>query len=89
VLVVTMTAGTAVIMWLGELITDRGVGNGMSGADLHLDHQLDPRQAIRLYQTENGLLAVIAIALLALSSSRSWSTSSRRSAASRCSTPSG
>jgi len=29
-LVITMTAGTAVIMWLGELITDRGVGNGMS-----------------------------------------------------------
>ncbi|MGH3498572.1 MAG: preprotein translocase subunit SecY [Nocardioidaceae bacterium] len=30
VLVTTMTAGTAVIMWLGELITDRGIGNGMS-----------------------------------------------------------
>jgi preprotein translocase subunit SecY len=30
VLVITMTAGTAVIMWLGELITDRGIGNGMS-----------------------------------------------------------
>jgi preprotein translocase subunit SecY len=29
-LVVTMTAGTGVIMWLGELITDRGIGNGMS-----------------------------------------------------------
>jgi preprotein translocase subunit SecY len=29
-MVTTMTAGTAVIMWLGELITDRGVGNGMS-----------------------------------------------------------
>ncbi len=29
-LVIVMTAGTAVIMWLGELITDRGVGNGMS-----------------------------------------------------------
>ena len=29
-MVVTMTAGTAVIMWLGELITSRGVGNGMS-----------------------------------------------------------
>ena len=29
-MVVTMTAGTGVIMWLGELITDRGVGNGMS-----------------------------------------------------------
>jgi preprotein translocase subunit SecY len=30
VIVVVMTAGTAVIMWLGELITERGVGNGMS-----------------------------------------------------------
>ena len=29
-MVFVMTAGTAVIMWLGELITDRGVGNGMS-----------------------------------------------------------
>ena len=30
IMVVTMTAGTCVIMWLGELITDRGIGNGMS-----------------------------------------------------------
>ena len=30
IMVVTMTAGTAVVMWLGELITDRGIGNGMS-----------------------------------------------------------
>ncbi|GAA2704870.1 preprotein translocase subunit SecY [Micromonospora olivasterospora] len=30
ILVMTMTAGTGVVMWLGELITDRGVGNGMS-----------------------------------------------------------
>ncbi|KQW48753.1 preprotein translocase subunit SecY [Nocardioides sp. Root1257] len=30
VMVVTMTAGTAVIMWLGELITEHGIGNGMS-----------------------------------------------------------
>jgi preprotein translocase subunit SecY len=30
VLVLTMTAGTGVIMWLGEMITDRGIGNGMS-----------------------------------------------------------
>jgi preprotein translocase subunit SecY len=29
-MVIIMTAGTAVIMWLGELITDRGIGNGMS-----------------------------------------------------------
>ncbi|ARF54479.1 preprotein translocase subunit SecY [Streptomyces gilvosporeus] len=30
VMVITLTAGTAVVMWLGELITDRGIGNGMS-----------------------------------------------------------
>ncbi len=30
IMVITMTAGTAVIMWFGELITDRGIGNGMS-----------------------------------------------------------
>ncbi|GAA4948574.1 preprotein translocase subunit SecY [Streptomyces caelestis] len=29
-MVITMTAGTALVMWLGELITDRGIGNGMS-----------------------------------------------------------
>jgi len=28
--VLTLTTGTAFIMWLGEQITDRGVGNGMS-----------------------------------------------------------
>jgi preprotein translocase subunit SecY len=30
IMVVVMTAGTATIMWLGELITERGIGNGMS-----------------------------------------------------------
>ena len=29
-MVATMVAATSVIMWLGELITDRGIGNGMS-----------------------------------------------------------
>jgi preprotein translocase subunit SecY len=29
-MVLTMTAGTGVIMWMGELITERGIGNGMS-----------------------------------------------------------
>src|ERR1700735_5676435 len=28
--VLTLTAGTSFVMWLGEQITDRGVGNGMS-----------------------------------------------------------
>ena len=29
-MVLTMTAGTGLIMWLGELITEHGIGNGMS-----------------------------------------------------------
>jgi preprotein translocase subunit SecY len=29
-MIFVMTAGTSVVMWLGELITDRGIGNGMS-----------------------------------------------------------
>jgi preprotein translocase subunit SecY len=29
-IVLTFTAGTAFVMWLGELITQRGIGNGMS-----------------------------------------------------------
>ncbi|MGL5407026.1 MAG: preprotein translocase subunit SecY [Propionibacteriaceae bacterium] len=30
VMILTMTAGTGLIMWMGELITERGIGNGMS-----------------------------------------------------------
>ena len=30
VIIVTLTAGMALLMWFGELITERGIGNGMS-----------------------------------------------------------
>ncbi|MEV8337137.1 preprotein translocase subunit SecY [Leucobacter sp. NPDC077196] len=30
IMIITMTAGTGLIMWFGELITERGIGNGMS-----------------------------------------------------------
>lgn len=30
IMIITLTAGTGLIMWFGELITERGVGNGMS-----------------------------------------------------------
>lgn len=29
-LIITLTAGTGLIMWMGELVTEKGVGNGMS-----------------------------------------------------------
>ena len=30
IIVLTMTAGCSVVMWLGEMVTERGIGNGMS-----------------------------------------------------------
>ena len=30
IMIITMTAGTGLIMWFGELLTERGIGNGMS-----------------------------------------------------------
>ncbi len=66
VLVVTLTAGTAVIMWLGELITDRGVGNGMSVLIFASIISSIPAGAVRLYQQPRGPLLVAAIGLLAL-----------------------
>jgi len=66
VLVITLTAGTAVIMWLGELITDRGVGNGMSVLIFTSIISSIPAQGFRLYQQPRGPLVVAAIGLLAL-----------------------
>ncbi len=30
IMIITLTAGTGLVMWLGEVVTERGVGNGMS-----------------------------------------------------------
>ena len=66
VLVITMTAGTAVIMWLGELITDRGVGNGMSVLIFTSIISSIPGQGLNLFRQENGPFKVVSIALLAV-----------------------
>ena len=89
VMVMTMTAGTAVIMWLGELITDRGVGNGMSLLIFTSIISSFPSQIASIFATRGPLIT--ALTLRASGSSSSWrsSSSSRASGASRCSTPSG
>ena len=66
VLVLTLTAGTAVIMWLGELITDRGVGNGMSVLIFASIISSIPGQGANLLQQDNGGFVLAAISLLAL-----------------------
>ena len=88
-MVITMTAGTAVIMWLGELITDRGVGNGMS---LLIFTSIAARHPGRGRQDPADHAAASSSRWSACSASRSSRpscSSSRPSAASRCSTPSG
>jgi preprotein translocase subunit SecY len=64
-LVITMTAGTGVIMWLGELITDRGVGNGMSTLIFASICATLPAEGWRIQQQE-GVTAFIALLGLAV-----------------------
>ncbi|MDZ7577347.1 MAG: preprotein translocase subunit SecY [Candidatus Nanopelagicales bacterium] len=70
VMVLTMTAGTGVIMWLGELITDRGIGNGMSLLIFTSIISVMPSQFLKIL-AESGWLAfaltlVIGVAVVGL-----------------------
>ncbi|MDQ1422050.1 MAG: preprotein translocase subunit SecY [Acidimicrobiaceae bacterium] len=65
-LVVTLTAGTAVIMWLGELVTDRGVGNGMSVLIFTSIISSMPSQGTTIAQSSNGGFKLTGVILLAI-----------------------
>jgi preprotein translocase subunit SecY len=52
--VLTLTAGTAFIMWLGELITQRGIGNGMSLLIFSSIISQLPSQGNQILQADNG-----------------------------------
>jgi len=63
-MVITMVAGTAVIMWMGELITDRGVGNGMSVMIFTQVIAVIPGEMLTIFQTKKaftGILSVIVV----------------------------
>ncbi len=65
-MVITMTAGTGLIMWMGELITERGVGNGMSLLIFTSIAATFPGSLIQIAQVQGVeiLLVVIGIGLL-------------------------
>ena len=68
IVVLTLTTGTALLMWMGELITQRGIGNGMSLLIFTSVVSTLPAQG-SLVQAENGTLALvilIAVAVLLL-----------------------
>jgi preprotein translocase subunit SecY len=62
-MVIAMTAGTAVIMWLGELITDRGIGNGMSLLIFTSIAARFPQQGSAILQ-EKGATAFVIVLLI-------------------------
>ncbi|HEX6524929.1 MAG TPA: preprotein translocase subunit SecY [Streptosporangiaceae bacterium] len=66
-MVITMVSGTTVIMWLGELITDRGVGNGMSVLIFTTVISVIPGE-IQQIETDKGLFyaAVAVIVVIAI-----------------------
>ena len=66
VLVITLTAGTAVIMWLGELVTDRGVGNGMSVLIFTSIISSMPSQGSRILHQPRGGFVLTAVLMLAV-----------------------
>lgn len=69
VIVVSLTAGSAFLMWLGEQVTEKGVGNGISIILLYNIVSRMPEDMIGLYEkfvsgasnVTNGLLAAIII----------------------------
>jgi preprotein translocase subunit SecY len=65
-MVLTMTAGTGLIMWMGELITERGVGNGMSLLIFSSIASRFPASLAQIAQTKSieTLLLVIGIGVL-------------------------
>jgi preprotein translocase subunit SecY len=58
-MVITLTAGTALIMWLGELITQRGIGNGMSILIFTSVISELPSQGYAIFRTSPAAFSVI------------------------------
>jgi len=63
-MVITMVAGTTVIMWMGELITDRGVGNGMSVLIFTTVISVIPGELLLIYRDRGAFEAAVALVVV-------------------------
>ena len=63
-MVITMVAGTTVIMWMGELITDRGVGNGMSVLIFTTVISVIPGEILAIYRDKSFFYAAVAVVVV-------------------------
>jgi len=62
--VIVLTAGTAFLMWLGELITDRGIGNGISLIIMiGIVSRYPSDLGTMIYQVQNGAVNILEILL--------------------------
>jgi preprotein translocase subunit SecY len=69
IIVATVTAGTALIMWMGELVTQHGIGNGMSIIVFTSVVSVLPSQGGQIRAQDNGnlkLAVVLAMFVLLL-----------------------
>ncbi len=62
-MVIVMTSGTAVIMWLGELITDRGIGNGMSLLIFTTVIAVIPGDMLAIYKARHAFTFAVVVAV--------------------------
>ncbi len=62
-MIIVMTAGAATLMWFGELITDRGVGNGMSLLIFVSIIAGMPGQFYSIYQTRGTFVLLLTLAV--------------------------
>jgi len=60
--VIVLTAGTAFLMWLGELITDKGIGNGISLIIMiGIVSRYPSDIGTMIYQVQNGAVNILEI----------------------------
>ncbi|MCK0173663.1 MULTISPECIES: preprotein translocase subunit SecY [Mycobacteriaceae] len=67
VIVIVMTAGAALVMWLGELVTERGIGNGMSLIIFASITAAMPAEGKMILDSRGGLVfGLVCVAALAI-----------------------
>ena len=64
VIVITLIAGTAFIMWMGELITQRGIGNGMSLMIFASIVSRFPQAIVASFQLSNPIFTIILLVMM-------------------------
>lgn len=64
VIVITLVTGTALIMWLGELVTQKGIGNGMSLIIFASIISSFPGASLKTIQVSTPVVVALAVAIV-------------------------